>query len=232
MAKKVANTPPQAEAQVGEIFSRSERFIETYKNHILIGAGAIIIIVVAILGLRKFYFLPMEKEAQAALFPGEDYFAAQEWDKALNGDSVSFTGFLGVIEDYGSTVSGKLANAYAGLCYYRLGQYDEAEKYLKKYSSAEKIFSPALKSSIGDCYAELGKADEAAKFFLEAAAQANDANLSPLYLKKAANAYEQGLKDYRKALDVYTQIKNKYPNSPEGNNIDKYIERSKLLIQK
>jgi len=53
-----------------------------------------------------------------------------------------------------------------------------------------------------------------------------------VYLKKAAVAYETGLQDYKSALAVYTQIKTKYPASYEAQNIDKYIERAKILLQK
>jgi tetratricopeptide (TPR) repeat protein len=228
MAKKVASAPAQIEAQVGEIFSKSEKFIETYKNHIVTGVVAIVLIVLVIMGIHKYYLSPQEHEAQSALFPGEQYFEAQEWEKALNGDSVNYEGFLAVAEDYGLTKSGKLANVYVGLCYYHLGVYDEAERYLKKYSASERVLSPAIKSAIGDCYASLDQAAKAIPYFREAAASSNDENLSPVYLKKAAIAYES-LSDYENALKIYNQIKSKYPNSYEAQTIDKYIERVKLL---
>lgn len=231
MAKKVASAPTHAEAQVGEIFSKSEKFIEKYRNQILSGAAIVVLLVLAVLGIRKYYLEPKEQEAHAALFPGENYFQAQEWDKALNGDSATFDGFLHVADKYGLTKAGKLASAYAGLCYYHLGNYEEAEEYLKKYSASEKIFSPAIKSTIGDCYASLGQAEKAIDYFKQAASTADDENLSPFYLKKAATAYES-LSDYKNALEIYNRIKSKYPASFEAQSIDKYIERAGFLLQK
>jgi tetratricopeptide (TPR) repeat protein len=232
MAKKVASAPTQAEAQVGEMFSRSEKFVETYKKHILTGAAIIVLLVIVVLAGRQYYFIPMEHEAQDAIFMSENHFANQEWALALNGDSVNYAGFLAVADEYGLTATGKLASAYAGLCYYHLGNYEEAEKYLSKYSSSETVFSPAIKANIGDCYAGMGKIEEAIKYFKSAASAANDEILSPFYLKKAATAYETGLQDYKNALEIYTQIKNKYPSAYEAQTIDKYIERAKILLQK
>lgn len=230
MAKKVKSAPTQTEAQVGEIFSRSEKFIETYKNHIMIGVGAVIFIVVAILGVQKYYFSPKEREAQAVIFPGENYFAAQQWELALNGDSANYIGFLDIADEYSMTKTGKLAKAYAGICYYYLGNYEESMNYLKKYSAKENIFSPAVISRIGDCHIGMGNTEEGIKCFKDAAIRAGDENISPVYLKKAATVYES-LSDYKNALDIYTQIKNKYPNSAEAQSIDKYIERANLLIK-
>jgi tetratricopeptide (TPR) repeat protein len=231
MAKKTVSAPTNAEAQVGEIFSKSERFIEKHKNRILSGAAAAVLLTLAVIGVHKLYLEPREKEAHSAIFPGENYFQNEEWDKALRGDSVNYDGFLYIADKYGSTKAGKLANAYAGLCYYHLGDYSEAENYLRKYSSSEKVFSPAVKSAIGDCYADLGKVEEAIVYFKKAASMADDRNLSPLYLKKAATAYES-LSDYGSALEIYRLIKSKYPLSAEAESIDKYIERAEVLYRK
>ncbi|MDR2684105.1 MAG: tetratricopeptide repeat protein, partial [Prevotellaceae bacterium] len=185
MAKKVKTTPTQAEANVGEIFSRSERFIETYKNHIMIGIGAIILIVVAILSIRQYYFLPKEAEAQEAIFPGENFLAGQQWELALNGDSATYIGFLGVIDEYGFTKTAKLAKAYAGICYYHLGKYDEALDYLKAYSADDKIVGPVVTGLIGDCYVNIKNVEEGIKYFRKAASEAGSEYISPVYLRKA-----------------------------------------------
>jgi len=224
MAKKVAKAPKQVEANVGEIFSKSEKFIETYRNHIIIAVAAVILIVVAILGVRQYYYLPKEKEAQAAIFPGENYVANQQWELALNGNGADYIGFLGIIDDYGITKTAKLAKAYAGICYYHLNKPEEALPYLKKYDANDKVFSPIIKGLTGDCYVDLGNVAEGIKYFNEAASKAGSDFLSPIYLKKAGIAYES-IFDYANALKMYETIKNKYPNSQEASEVDKYIER-------
>jgi tetratricopeptide (TPR) repeat protein len=231
MAKKTAKTSPtQVEANVGEIFSKSERFIETYRNHIIIAVAAIILIVVAILGIRQYYFVPKEGEAQAAIFPGENYLAAQQWELALNGDDKGYIGFLGVIEDYGMTKTANLANAYAGICYYHLNKPEDALTYLKKYSGNDKIITPVIHGLIGDCYVNTGKLEESIKYFTQTASEISNDDISPRYLKKAAIVYEN-LSDYANAEKMYRTIKDKYPNSQDASDIDKYIERAKLQIK-
>jgi len=230
MAKKKAKAPTQVEANVNEILSKSERFIEKNKNHIINVVLAIVVIVVVILGIRQYYFIPKEKEAQAAIFPGENFLANQEWEVALNGNNADYIGFLGVIDDYGITKTAKLAKAYSGICYYHLNQPEEALRYLKKFSVNDKIFSPVIKGLIGDCYVDLGEIKEGIKYFNKAASEANSNVISPIYLKKAGIAYEN-IFDYSGAIKAYQTIKNKYPTSSEANDIDKFIERAKLQIK-
>jgi len=230
MAKKVAKAPKHVEANVGEIFSKSERFIEKYKIHIIIAVAAVILIVAAILGIRQYYFLPKEKEAQAAIFPGENYFASQQWEQALNGNGADYIGFLGIIEDYGMTKTAALAKAYAGICYYHLNKPQEALEYLKKFNANDQIISPVIKGLIGDCYVDLGKVKEGISYFNEAASKASSDFLSPIYLKKAGVAYE-AIFDYANAIKMYQTIKYKYPTSQEASDIDKYIERAGLQVK-
>ena len=71
--------------------------------------------------------IPQEKKAAAAIFKGEQYFAKDSFNLALNGNGADFDGFEGIIDQYGSTASGNLAKAYAGICYFKMG---ETEKLL------------------------------------------------------------------------------------------------------
>ena len=230
MAKKASKAPTQAGANVSEIFSKSEKFIETYKKHIIIAVTAVILIAVAILGVRQYYLIPKDNEAQAAIFPGENYLAGQQWELALNGDGKGYIGFLGVIEDYGITKTANLAKAYAGICYYHLNNPEEALDYLKKYSVSDKVVAPVIQGLIGDCYIDLGEVAKSIKYFNKAASEASSDVLSPIYLKKAAIAYEN-ISDYANALKTYQTIKNKYPTSQEAGDMEKYIERAGLQIK-
>ena len=229
-SRKVSKTPTQVEANVGEFLSKSEKFIETYKNHIIIAVSAVILLVVAILGIRQYYLLPKEKEAQSAIFPGENYLGSQQWEAALNGDGKGYFGFLGVIDDYKFTKTATLAKAYAGICYYHLGNYEDALSYLKKYKPSDRIIGPVIKGLIGDCYVDMGEVAEGIKFFNKAASELDSEMLSPVFLKKAATAYESVF-DYPNAINTYQTIKEKYPNSQEASDIEKYIERAKMQIK-
>lgn len=209
---------------VQEALSRSEQFIEKYQKQILIGLAAIVIVVSSFMAMRHFYFVPMEKQAEAAMFKGEFYFAKDSFQIALSGDANGYIGFEGVIDQYGSTNSGNLAKAYAGLCLLNMGQYDKAIDYLKSFDANDQLVAPAIVGSIGDCYVEMGKVKEGISYFEKAAAKADNELVSPFFLKKAGVAYES-LSDAKSALKMYEQIKNKYYTSQEATDIDKYIKR-------
>ncbi|MDR1720198.1 MAG: tetratricopeptide repeat protein [Dysgonamonadaceae bacterium] len=224
----MATSATNAEQNVGEILSRSEKFIETYRKQIITGIGAIILLVVLVMGIRYFYLIPKEREAENMIFKGENYFSQTRWDIALYGDSIDYLGFEEIINQYGFTKTANLAKAYAGICYYKTGDLESAVKYLKKFSAGDKMISPAITALIGDCMVDMGKVKEGISCFIKAANKADNPLLSPLYLKKAGLAYESE-QEYGKALGVYTRIKEKFPTSQEGNTIDKYIDRVRAM---
>ena len=215
-------------ANVGEILSKSEQFIDKYQKQIIIGISAIVLVVVAILAVKHLYLAPKEKEAEAAIFKGERYLANNQWDLALNGDSVEYIGFEAIIDDYGFTASANLAKAYAGICYYHTGKFEQAADRLKKFSADDKMVSPIITGLVGDCYVDMGKVKDGIDYFLKAASKADDKMISPIYLKKAGIAYET-LGDYKKAIEVYTSINDKYSTSSEASDIQKYIDRAEAL---
>ena len=210
-----------------EAMSSSEAFIIKYKNKFLAGIAAIVIVVGGVLGYQHFISEPNEKKASEALFRGEQYFLADNYEAALNGDSLGYEGFLKVANNFSSTDAGKLANAYAGICYAQLGQYDNAVKYLDKFSADDQLVSPALMGTMGNCYAQLGQLEKAAATLVKAADKANSQALSPIYLIQAGQIYEK-LGKKSEAVNAYKTVKDKYFNSYQAMDIDKYIERASV----
>ena len=210
-----------------EAMSASEAFIIKYKNKFLIGIAAIVIIVGGFLGYKNFISEPNEIKASETLFKAEQYFSAGNYEAALNGDSLGTVGFLSVADKFSGTDAGELANAYAGICYAQLGQYEEAVKYLDKFSADDQLVSPAVLGTKGNCYAQLGQLDKAAATLVKAADKANSHALSPIYLIQAGQIYEK-LGKNSEAVKAYQTIKDKYFNSYQAMDIDKYIERASL----
>ena len=210
-----------------QAMSSSEAFIIKYKNKFLAGIAAIVIVVGGVLGYQNFISEPNEKKASEALFKGEQYFMADNYEYALNGDSLGYEGFLKVADEFGGTDAGKLANAYAGICYAQLGQYENAVKYLDKFSAEDQLVSPALMGTMGNCYIQLGQLDKGAATLMKAADKANSHALSPVYLIQAGQVYEK-LGKKSEALKAYQTVKDKYFNSYQSMEIDKYIERASV----
>ncbi|MDR2145556.1 MAG: tetratricopeptide repeat protein, partial [Tannerella sp.] len=239
MAKKETEKATKAEMEVGEFVSRSEKFIENNKKNITYGIIAIAVLIGAVLAYQNLYMKPKAKNAAVAIFKGEQYFMADSFNLALNGNGVDYDGFEYIISQYGGTKSANLAKAYAGICYFNMGDYDNAISTLKSFKSDDPNISPAILGLIGDCYVESGvdksgqvvvvtddsKIREGISYFEKAVNQANDDFISPIYLKKAGLAYEN-LKLYSDAVKIYTTIKEKHAASMEAGDIEKYIIRA------
>lgn len=223
-------TKEKGTVEVEELVSKSELFIETYSKKIILGIIALIVVVGAIFAYRQLYSLPRQQKASAALFKGEQYFARDSFQLALNGNGADYDGFEAIIKEYGSTDAGNLAKAYAGLCYAKLGENEKALNYLKSFSASDNMISPAVTIALGDCYVNMDNTKEGIKCFEKAAKDANNVVLAPIALKKAGIAYES-LKQYKEAVKVYTTIKEQYFNSMEAADIDKYITRASELAK-
>lgn len=224
MAKKSDNTEEKIMA-VEEALSKSEVFIEKNQKLLIIILGAIALLVIAYFGFQRFYLIPQEKEAQSQMFMAEKYFEQDSLKLALNGDGM-YPGFLQIINDYGMTKSAKLAHYYVGIISLNDGKYQEAIDHLEKFNLKDEIVSPMAKGAIGDAYMELGKVDKAAEYYLEAADLKKNDFTTPVFLQKAAWAYEE-LGNKEKALQAYDRIRLEYPRSAEARDIDKYITRLK-----
>ena len=210
-----------------QAMSSSEAFIIKYKNKFLAGIAAIVIVVGGVLGYQHFISEPNEKKASEALFRGEQYFMADNYLYALNGDSLGYEGFVKVADKFSGTDAGKLANAYAGICYAQLGEYENAVKFLDKFSADDHLVNPALMGTMGNCYIQLGQLDKGAATLMKAADKANSHSLSPIYLIQAGQVYEK-LGKKSEALKAYQTVKEKYFNSYQSMDIDKYIERASV----
>ena len=221
--KRIAN----AEKEVGVIVSRSEKFIENNKKNIVYGIIAVAALIGAFMAYNNLYLTPKNNQAAVAIFKGEQYFLKDSFNLALNGNGVDYDGFEHIIKQYGGTKSGNLAKAYAGICYYRTGDWNNAIKHLKSFKADDDNISPAIIGLIGDCYVDSGNTKEGISFFEKAASKAGNDFISPIYLKKAGIAYES-LQEYDNAIKSYTSIKEKYSASIEAMDIEKYITRAQL----
>lgn len=222
MSNKNTNEAPIA---ADEVLSKSEALIIQYKKPIVAIIAAIVIIILGYSCYNTYVAEPKEQEAAEAIFTAENLFAAQDFEKALNGDGVNL-GFIQIAEDYSGTAAGNIANAYAGMALAQLERYEEAIDYLKAFDGDDKMVAPAVYGTLGSCYAQTGDADAAISNYKKAAKMANNTTISPTYLLQAGIMCElQG--DKEEAAELYQEIKSKYAASPLSMEIDKYINRVK-----
>jgi len=211
---------------VGEIVSNSEKFIEKNKKIITIVIAAIVLGIAAYFLYQSFVVEPRETKVQEELFAAQKYFEQEDFKKALEGDGKN-AGLISIIEEYGSTKGGSLANYYAGNIYLRQGEFQKAIDYLSAYKGEDKIIALQTKALIGDAYVELGQLDKAISKYKEAAKSEN-VMTTPFVLLKLGQVYEMQ-KNYNEALNCYKRIKTEFPASQEYRDIEKYISRLENL---
>jgi tetratricopeptide (TPR) repeat protein len=214
----------QRSFELNELLPRMEEFVEENQKAVMISAGVVGLIIIAVIyGFVK--WLPDENlKGQKAMYQAEFAFAKDSFALALNG-GFSVKGFAELSGKYSWTKSGNLCNYYAGICCLNLKRYDEAIKYLNKFSTDDGIIGAQRLSAIGDAYAEKGDMDQGIKYYEKAADFSENDEYTPYFLFKTGEAYEKQ-KKFSDAKRMYDKIKEKYPMSTEGRDIEKYIARA------
>jgi len=210
-----------------QAYSKTEKYIEENKKSLTIILGGILLVIGGYFAWDRLYVQPQEEEAVASMFYAQQYFEADSLNKAIKGDG-QHKGFLAIADEYSVTKSANLAHYYLGVCYLRTGKFEDAITELKQFDSENPILAPVAAGAMGDANMELGKTEEAISLYLKAAKIGDNKFTTPIYLMKAAGAYEDS-KNYENAIKIYEQIKTDYPNTTEGRDIEKYIARASTL---
>ncbi|UXP33287.1 tetratricopeptide repeat protein [Reichenbachiella agarivorans] len=207
---------------LAEQLSRTEKFLE--KNKALVSiVGVVIAVVVLGFVFGRYYIDNQNKSAHADMFQAVYYFEADSLGLALNGDGNNY-GLLEIIDQYPMTEAANLANYYAGATYLKLGDFDNALKYLKDFSASDYLIQSRAYLLTGDAYMELGKFSDAASYYEKAADNEENDQFSPYYLIKAAIANEKSgsIKD---ALKNYQEIVSDYASSAVYQDAIKHVAR-------
>ena len=212
--------------QLEDALTNSEQFIEKNQKMIVNFILGLIVVIGIYFGYNKFISEPKATEAANQIFGAQNYFEKDSFNLALNGDG-NVLGFIESADKYSSTPSGNLANLYAGLSYLYTNEYDNAIKYLKKFSSDDLLLANMAIANIGDAYMQLGNYKKAAEYYQKASASKVNDFSTPIFLMKNGIALEKA-NDYKEAVKVYEKIEKEYPSSVEARDIEKYIERAKL----
>lgn len=212
--------------------SRTEAFVEKNQNVILGIVGAIALCVLGYLAYEHFIQEPKEQEALVEMNKAQTYF-----DQAVNGTASDSLynlaleggegkyGFLDIIDNYGGTKAGNLAEYYAGMAYLNTNNYQEAINHLDNFSSDDEMLAPLAKGAIGDAFVQLNQEGEALGYYEEAAAMRSNSFTRPRFLLKAGiTALNLGQSD--KASTHFDAITNEFPDAPEAAKAKLYASRA------
>lgn len=209
---------------VESAYSNTENYIVNNKKSLTFITLAIVAIFGGYFGYQKLYVQPMEEEAKELSWKAEYYFSVDSFELAINGAG-EYEGFAYIADEYSGTKQGMAAQYYLGVSYLYLGDYQLAIEHLDQVSFDDEMISTMAIGCQGDAYLELNQYDQGIAKYLEAADNSDNQFTAPYYLQKAALAYESSEK-YSQAVDTYKRIRDEYPESTEGREVEKYLARA------
>ena len=217
---------------------KAKDFWTRFSKPIIYAGSTIILLIGGWYGYNKFVKQPNEVKATDMIFPAEQLFdkmaQAGNFNKdsihlVLNGGNGISAGVLKVISNYGGTEAGNRAHFIAGACYLHSGDFNNAVKHLKDFSTSATQVQTAAYSMLGDAYAELKKNDDAFDYYKKAATvNTKDEFMTPEALYRAA-LFAENINKSSEAIDLLKKIRDEYPKSSRANDVDKYLARLGVL---
>lgn len=223
----MAKIENQQEAAVAEAVSKTEQFFQKNGKSVVIALVVVVLLVVCGYLYKSLVIDSNEQKALEMIVEAQDRFAGENPDfaLALNGDE-NGAGFLDVAEQYGSTAAGNIANHYAGICYLRLGDLENAEKYLAQYDAVDELAGEVVNAQNlglrGDIAVEKGEYEAAVALYKKAVAASKNIYTAPLYLYKQVLAYA-ALGNKAEAQKCFEALQANYPMAVEVRDAEKVL---------
>ena len=128
---------------VQETLGKTTDFFQANKSRIILSGIILLVLAGTSYGVFGVFLPNRQEEAQNMMYMAERYFENDSLTLAINGDG-NFPGFLEIESDYSWTDAGRLARYYLWVSYLRQGEYDEAIRWLEKFSSDDVLLAKKL----------------------------------------------------------------------------------------
>lgn len=224
-ATKAKKTEEAPEEKIESAIGKAEKFIYDHGKQLLILVAIIAVVTAGFMAYKHILIPNRAEKAGNMMFAAQQNFKEGMYEVALNGDGNN-AGFLDVISKFGRTPQGNIATHYAGICYSKLGDYENALAYLAKYRHTDGVPNALINAQNyglrGDLLVQTENLDRAVEMYNKAIATGNNQFTSPLYLKKVGMVY---MKQNRidDAATAFQRILDEYPQSLEARDIEKYL---------
>lgn len=204
MAKKEENKTVIENSEVlAEKLGGAEQWIENNPK-IVLGVLAVVLLAVGGFFGYQWWIDKQDRVAQQEMFQAIRYFESDSLDLAMKG-TANVSGFETIINEYGMTPAGNLANYYAGVISLKQGKYPLAIFYLKDFKASDLLVQARAYSLLGDAYMEQNDFQNAADAYHKASTYNPNRYFTPTYILKEALAYEK-LNQNGKAIAAYDRI--------------------------
>jgi len=226
-AHKSGKHAPAPEEKIEGAIGKTEEFLQKNMKPLLIVLVVAVLLVGGYFAYRYLIQEPKMQKAADAMYTAEMLFMQEDYTAALNGDGMN-DGFIDIVDAYGSLPQGRLAAHYAGVCYMKLGEYDNALVYLQKYNTRKGAPAVVINAQNfglqGDIYVQQGNYKKASELYDLAVKAGDNVLTTAYYLKKYALVNEK-LGNIQVAIDACNRIKTDYAGSLEARDIEKVIGR-------
>lgn len=223
MAKRKQETS-ETLVNLDQVTGTFTSYYDKHKNIINGIGGGILVLVIGFYVYVNFYQLPKQKEAVTQMSRAEQLFERDSFETALNNPGGGFPGFNDIASKYSGTPAGNLAHYYAGICLLNTNKPGEAVKHLESFKAKGNTLPVMKNCLLGDAYADQNKLDEALSYYKKAADEEKNDAVTPYALMKVGMLSEK-MGKAKEAKEAYQKIKDDYPNTAFGRNVDKYLYR-------
>ncbi len=215
-----------------DVVEKAKNFWAKFSKPIIIIGSVLILAIGGWLAYKNLVKEPNEQKSADLIFPAEKIFDKMA-QTGFNKDSINlvlnggngFSGVLKIASGYSGTDAGNRAEFIAGACYLHSGDFNNAVKHLKEFSTSATQVQTAAYTMLGDAYAELKKNDDALDYYKKAAkVNEKDEFMTAESLFRAALFAETIGKD-KDAIEFFKKIKDDYPKSTHAAEVDKYLAR-------
>lgn len=193
-------------------FNKVQSAFEKNKSKVFSVIAGVVIVIAGYFGYQ-YYISTQDAEGEKKLYKAVYAFESDSL-AAASKDLEKISNEFG-----GNTQN--LADLYLGITLLKQGKFDQAIEKLENFKSSDLLVQARAYSLIGDAYSEKKSYSEAASYYQKAADYKPNKYFTPTYLLKLAIAFEAN-KQFKEALEVYTQITDKYPQSSESIPAKKY----------
>lgn len=220
MSKRLSKEELESDPLI-ENYNRLVGYYLDNKSTIVSSAIAVIILIAGIIGYN-YYSSAQETQAQELLSIAENYYNQADYENALYGDEFELTyGFDQIAEEFPRTNAGNIANYYAAVSSFELGDIENALLYMDEFDVPKGILGVGPISFHAKLHLANGDYEAAAEKFVQAANWDENNVTTPSNLFEAAQAYYKA-GNYDRADELVTTVIDEYPQS------SKVIESQKL----
>lgn len=211
MSKRLSKEELESDPLI-ENYKRAADYYVANKTQILAVAIALLVLIGGFFGY-KYYSSAQEDQAQELLAIAEQAYALGEFEEALYGNDFELTyGFDQIADEFPWTNAGNLANYYAAISSFELGDVDNAMIYIEEFDVPRGILGVGPLTFHAKLHLAKGDHTAAAEKFLQAANWDENGVTTPSNLFESAQAFYMA-DNFDRARELVDRVINEYPES-------------------